>query len=112
MTAPNHNDERRIAVSAEIEAVAQGIISGQIGIVAGAWELRALRFEVGMEDNSDLKFFCGVVSETDHLPVGKARQYWNAEALRRKDEELRQIENSLRDRALAACRNLIRAHGK
>ena len=67
-----YNEEHRRLASAKIVATAQRILSGELGIVAGALQLSGLRFDVGAEHDADFIFFVGVDSETDHLPVGDA----------------------------------------
>jgi hypothetical protein len=108
--APTYNDEHRRLASAKILIAAQRILSGDLGIVAGARQLAPLRFDVGAEHDSDLIFFVGVDSETDHLPVGEARQHWKPDALPAKDRELSAYEASVRDRALEVCRSLIQKY--
>jgi len=102
-----YNEEHRRLASAKIVETAQRILSGNLGIVAGARQLSGLGFDVGAEHDSDFIFFVGIDSETDHLPVEEVRARWSAEALKIKDEELRSFERSVRDRAFEVCRSLI-----
>src|SRR5262245_59172783 len=102
-----YNEEHRRQASAKIVAAAQRILSGELGIVAGARQLSSLRFDVGAEKDADFAFFVGVDSETDHLPVGEVRQKWSSDALRAKDEELQAFEASVRNEALRVCQSLI-----
>src|SRR5437764_11223306 len=99
MTPIYNNEHRRIA-SAKIVAIARSIVSGELGVIAGARHLAGWRFDVGAEQDSDFKFFVGVDSETDHLPVGDVRSRWSPDALKAKDEELRTFEASVRERAI------------
>ncbi len=96
--------------SAKIVATAQHILSGQLGIVAGARQLSGLRFDVGAEHDADFIFFVGVDSETDHLPVGEVRSRWSSDALKAKDEELQTYESSVRDKAFRVCQSLIQRY--
>jgi len=105
-----YNEEHRRLASAKIVATAQRILSGELGIVAGARQLSGLRFDVGAEHDSDFIFFVGVDSETDHLPVGDTRSHWSSDVLKAKDEALQSFEASVRERALEACRSLIQKH--
>ena len=106
-----YNEEHRRLASAKIVAVAQSILSGELGIVAGSRQLAALRSDVGADRDSDFLFFVAVDSETDHLPLGDARSHWNPDALKVKDEELRNFEASARNSALEICRSLIQKYG-
>jgi hypothetical protein len=105
-----YNEEHRKLASAKIVAIAQGILSGELGIVAGARQLSRLRFDVGAEQDSDFIFFVGVDSETDHLPVGDVRCRWSSDALKSKDEELQAYEASVRDEALRICQSFIQRY--
>src|SRR6266700_1283679 len=105
-----YNEEHRRLASAKIVATAQHILSGQLGIVAGARQLSGLRFDVGAEHDSDFIFFVGVDSETDNLPVGNVRSRWSSDALKTKDEELQVYQASVRERAFEVCRSLIQKY--
>jgi len=110
MSSPLHNEEHRQWASAKIVALAKSILSGEVGVVAGARHLSAWRFDVDAEHDPDFVFFVGLDSETDHLPVGEMRSHWNSEALRAKDEELGRFEASTRERAFQVCRSLIQKY--
>jgi hypothetical protein len=105
-----YSGEHRRLASAKIVAAARGILSGELGIVAGARQLATLRFDVGTEDDSDFIFFVGVDSETDDLPLGDVRSRWNPDALKAKDAELAAYESKVRERALEICRRLLRKY--
>jgi hypothetical protein len=105
-----YNDEHRKQLHARIVAIAQQVLSGKLGVVAGARELVSMRFDVGAEHDPDFIFFAGVDSETDHLPLGDARSRWDLEALKAKDAELATYETKVRHKALQTCRNLIRKY--
>jgi hypothetical protein len=110
MTPPTFNQEHRQFLSRKIVAAAQSILSGEIGVVAGAYELGSLGRQIGANRDPDFELFIGIDSETDHLPVGEVRKYWNPEALRAKDAELARFESQVRDRAFEACRSLIQKY--
>src|SRR5438270_6748762 len=105
-----YNEEDRRLASAKVVATAQRILSGELGIVAGARQLSGVRFDVGAEHDSDFIFFVGVDSETDHLPVGDVRSRWSSDALKAKDEELRAYEASVRDKAIQVCKSLVQRY--
>ena len=110
MTAPIYNEEHRKWASKEIVSIAKGLLSGELGIVAGARQLATWRFHVGADNDPDFTFFVGVASETDDIPIGDVRTRWNPEALKAKDAELQNFEASVRDKALQACQRLIRRY--
>lgn len=94
MTSPIYNEEHRQFISRKIVAAAQDILSGELGIIAGARQLGGLGHEVGADRDPDFTFFIGLDSETDHLPIGETRQRWNPEALRAKDAQAAAFETS------------------
>ena len=63
--------------------IATNILDGRVGIVEGSRQLMEFWLSVDPEqEDSDLLGMCGIESQTDHLPLGDVRQYWDAEALR------------------------------
>jgi hypothetical protein len=88
-------------------ARAQDLLNGRASVITTARELRKLQFWVRAKNDPDFIVFEGISSETDHLPVGKERQHWDADALRRKDEEIRLAEDSYKNQAFDAAQNLI-----
>ena len=90
--------------------IAQSILDGDTGIIAGSRLLASLRFEIGLANpdfDEDFIVFMVIDSETDHLPIGKYREGWAADALARKDAEVTAIEERARGDALAGCLRLI-----
>jgi hypothetical protein len=110
MASPIYNEAHRQWASSKIVALAQGVLAGEFGIVAASRQLAAWRFDVGAERDRDFAFFIAVDSETDHLPVDEVRQHWSPDALRAKDDELRNFEASVRDEAFRVCRSLIQRY--
>ena len=86
---------------------AQGVISGETGIILGCRRLQAYRFDLASEHDVDFMLFVGVDSQTDHLPVDEERQNWSSEALVRKDLEIAEAEKDFRDDVLSACHRII-----
>lgn len=75
--------------------------------------LAHLRFEVcGDELEPDFLLFVGIDSETDHLPLGAARDYWAKAALAAKDLEIEEAEAFYRESTLVACRRLVERFGR
>ena len=92
---------------------AQAVIDGQLGIIEGCVRLASLAIDVVPDWRVDEDFVVfGVISdETDHLPIGAARQYWDPKALEEADISIARIENSARDDVIRACKNIIRRLG-
>jgi hypothetical protein len=92
--------------------IAQHILSGRVGVIQGARALRDIRSTV-TQDALDPDFlpFIVIDSETDTLPVGDVRKFWDAEALKRKDVEIEDAEQMYRETALDGCRKLLARYG-
>ncbi|HVR64908.1 MAG TPA: DUF2489 domain-containing protein [Polyangia bacterium] len=100
------------AARAEVVNLARRVLSGDLSILLAARELSRLRFSVGGDEwDPDFIQFVAIDSETDHLPVGQARQHWASEALVEKDEEIARAEAWARDGGLTACQRLLDRFG-
>jgi hypothetical protein len=91
----------------KIVSTAKAILSSEIGIIAGSRDLLRLSQEIGCEMEEDFILFVAMESETDHLPVDSERQYWDKEALKRKDVEIAEYESFHKYQAFEACRRII-----
>src|SRR5258708_7469340 len=107
MKGAAYNEEHRQWAASKVVAIAKSIVSGELGIVAGARQLATWRFDLDANSDPDFMFFVGLDSETDHLPVGSERANWNPDVLKTKDEELRRYEDSFRHRAFQICHRMI-----
>jgi hypothetical protein len=103
-----YNLEYRATVKAGMLALARGLISGDLGVIEAARELASFCDVSEPELGAVLNVFVGIHSETDALPIGKVRAFWNSEALARKDEEIKAAEEHWRDHALDAAKQLVR----
>jgi hypothetical protein len=110
MSSQIYNEEHRQFVSRKIVAAARSILSGELGIIAGARQLSGLGDGVGADRDPDFRFFVGIDSESDHMPIGEVRQHWNPEALRVKDAEVAKVEALYREQAFEICRKLIQKY--
>lgn len=69
--------------------------------------MNKMLYQVGVRDGDEsYDAFRLISSETDHLPVGQERQYWEPAALARKDQEIARAELWAREFGLGACREL------
>jgi hypothetical protein len=92
--------------------IAHGMLDGSIHYLEGAVELSSLRFEIGLPENdSDFLAFTAIASEIDHLPLGKARQYWSQEALNKHKLEIEQSINWAMEFSLSNCKAIIERFG-
>jgi hypothetical protein len=92
----------------EILLLAKRFLAGQSGVIATARALAPFRHGATSELGEILLIFTGIDSETDSLPVGRVREYWNPESLQRKDQEIAQAEDFYRSAAVDAATRLVR----
>ena len=93
-------------------AVSQAFLLGRLDSVRTAWQLAALSYEIdGMEDDPDFLLMTAISSETDHLPLGHARQHWDPVALARKDEELADAAGYWNDQVRVSCERIVERFG-
>jgi len=91
----------------EMKDLAQKIINGEIGGIAGSRQMAAYRDSLHVWDAEEFRIFCGIDSETDHLPIGHVRQHWSAAALKEKDAEIKGMEDSYRARAVESAIKIL-----
>ena len=103
-----YNLEYREAVRARMLTLAKGVISGDLGAIAAARELKGFQDGVEPEIGVLLIVFVAIDSETDALPVGKERTLWNAEALVREDRKIAAAELRWRAKAVDSATQLVR----
>ena len=85
---PTHKDYLR-TVREEIAAVAKQILEGQIGILEASKVLAPLLRELQLDrKDPDLLAMIVIGSEIDHLPIGRERENWSADALASKQPEI------------------------
>lgn len=102
------NPDLRAKFQRQAVALAQAILDGREPVVPSAQRMSALLRKLGLEDSDPAASpFRTIVRQTAHLPIGNERQYWDAQALERKDREIAQVEAAARDSAFAACREII-----
>jgi hypothetical protein len=97
---------------ADAVAIARNVLDGKLDLLNGCAELSYKVHLGGLAADPEFGIFMGVWSESNHLPLGPDRRHWNAEALKRKDENIAQITAAYRETVLAACRRLIERFGQ
>ena len=83
------------------------MLDGSVTYLEGARVVAKLRFDAGLEADSDILPFVGVASETDALPLGRAREFWSAVALDDLQPKIREAEAGAKGLLENHCRNLI-----
>jgi hypothetical protein len=98
------DEDKRNAV-----VIASAVVNGELGPIEGSIRLYALSHNLVSHWHADEDFvvFGGVASETDHFPIGSARQYWNPIALAREDKKIADYESRIKASVISACQNVI-----
>ena len=60
-----------------------------------------------LEGDRDVAKLAALLSSAEHLPIGAAREHWQAEALHQADRELMELERRHRDEVLYAGRRIV-----
>ena len=91
-----------------VAELARQILSGELDVLDGSSRIASLRGEIEIDLNDDdIMTFVGVMSETDHLPVGAEAQNWSHEALARKEPDVRRARAWATDIVRQPCANLV-----
>jgi hypothetical protein len=93
--------------------VASRVLAGLTSPVLGARELSGLLVSLGCDlEDPDYRTFVGIDSETDALPIAKARLRWAPEALAEKAPEIARAEKWALDFGRGAFANVIARFGR
>lgn len=96
------------AAKQKLAETAAAILDGSCSYIEGAREIVALRSPAMLDQfDPDILPFVGVYSETDALPVGKVRELWAPEALKKLEPEFEQKEQWARSFCEEHCVRLI-----
>jgi len=89
------------------------LIEGRVGVIESALKLNGMRRRLsGDRLDDDWRIFAVIDSDVDDLPLGRARAYWQPEALAQKDKEREERESFYREQALVSARALLRRYEK
>lgn len=91
----------------EAAGIASDMLDGSAPYLEGAIQLSALRSELEVsDDDKDFLAFIAVSSESDHLPLGAARQHWSKEALERCELEIEETTKWAKEVSLSECKSI------
>jgi hypothetical protein len=86
----------------------QDMLAGRLSYIEGSRKICPASFSWGLDEwDDDLRCFIGIDSETDALPFGEMREYWQAAALEALQPEIDTKEAWAREFAEPHCRNLM-----
>lgn len=97
--------------TAELVSVARAILEGRLDLVEGVRQLTKLRFSTLEPDLELFDVIRGVESETDDLPIGEDRKFWNSKALAEKDTIRDEYIARTRPAVLDACAKIVDRFG-
>jgi hypothetical protein len=87
------NESEILAARGSILTAAQDMLGGKLSYIEGARKIVAAGATARLDErDADLLPFVGIVSETDALPFGEMREYWQAAALDALQPEIDQKE--------------------
>ncbi|MBK9926785.1 MAG: hypothetical protein IPP66_16045 [Anaerolineales bacterium] len=104
------NEEHReylLTVQNQVVDVCEAILCGETSVLLGARTLSRLHYELFKQIDDDFVLFIGIDSETDNLPIGDERKYWNEKVLVEKDKEIAEYEARVGHEVFDACQKLI-----
>ena len=87
--------------------LARAILEGRVELIEGARLITYLLPTLGLQDLTDLMPFAMIDDESDDIPTGPERRYWNPDALEKKDQLLEQVMVRHASAAIEACRTII-----
>jgi len=98
-----HNKQLWLKHCRKVRALAQRIIDGKAGIIEGSRQMFRYQTWLHAGGVEEFQIFRVVDSDTDHLPFGKVRELWAADALKEKDIEIKSIEDFYRKQVIEAA---------
>ena len=99
---PNPDLRRKLARQAT--SLAQSILDGKQPLVANAQRLETLMLQLQVERTDPImEDLMLIASETNTLPLGTERQFWDERALEQKDRDIARAEMWAREFGLDTC---------
>jgi|SRR5579862_8243238 len=108
MNRAKPDEPYRLALEHQIAEAARDLLGGSVSVTEAARRIIGPAYELGSALEEPFKTFLGIDSETDAFPLGTVRERWSPGALQRQDADRERYETIVRDRALKACREILR----
>jgi hypothetical protein len=106
------NEAEILAARRNILECSRAMLSGELSYIEGSRKIVSSWRSAKLDEwDSDFLPFVGIESETDALPLGKMRSYWNAAALEALQPEIDRLEVWAKNFGEPFCRNLIKRFG-
>jgi Protein of unknown function (DUF2489) len=97
---------------AQLVSVARAMLEGQLDLIDGVRRLTKLRLDMPDPEWDAFDGIRGVESETDDLPIGEERAFWNTKALAEKDADRQEYVEKVRRAVLEACARIVDRFGE
>ena len=86
---------------------ARAMLDGRTTVLEAVRALVSLAHTDAIAEVEDRRLIIAIESETDHLPVGEARQLWAPSALEIKAAEIARCEELYKPQFLEACKRIV-----
>lgn len=96
----------------QLVAVATAMLEERLNLIEGIREICVLRHHVNDPENKVFITIRAIESETDHFPIGKMRDYCEANYLQQIDAERDQYLAGARRNILLACEKIVQVFSK
>ena len=87
---------------------AQDMLAARISYIEGSLKIIVQQFVARVDSAPEILPFVGIASETEALPLGEIRMYWQAAVLEALQPKIEQSEAWARSVGEAHCRNLVK----
>ena len=102
------NESEILSARRAIFDTAQDILAGRLTYIEGARKIVAAWWDSSLDEwDADFLPFVGIASETEVLPFGEMRAYWQPAALDALQPEIDRMEAWARRFGEPYCRNLV-----
>jgi hypothetical protein len=102
MESPDERRKRALRVAANL-------LRGEIGALEAARVLAPyIHADPSLVSLEDRRMMIGIASETDDLPVGRAREVWHPDALLEKDKEIDKCERLYGANVRSICERMMK----
>ena len=97
-----------VPITIRMRLCIEDVLRNRVPLFDGVDALLQLAEQVpALAHDRDLRKLGQILADAEHLPIGKAREHWEREALHRVDRELMELERRHQDAVFYGCRRLL-----
>lgn len=96
----------------ELYELCVNILDGRHLLIEGSRAIPALVDELRLQHKIGTTVFVGIDSSTDHLPLGRVREFWNKQALAKLEPEIVKWESWAHELGRAEIENILSVIGR